>query len=183
MSHERRGAKGLWTLIELFLRLTISPRLRARLMGLLGAKVGTNVRIYESRFINLRTGFRNLTVESDAHVGTDCLLDLEGSLFIGTGAVLSPRVTVLTHSDPGSHHGSPLVARFPPETSGVAVGPHAWIGASSIILAGRTVGEESVVAAGSVVNRDIPAREVWGGVPARRLEGSDNPSADGPDDR
>lgn len=41
-----------------------------------------------------------------------------------------------------------------------------FIGARSMILPGVTVGENSVVAAGAVVTKDIPAGEVWGGVPA-----------------
>lgn len=41
-----------------------------------------------------------------------------------------------------------------------------WIGASSMILKGVTIGERSVVAAGSIVTKNIPSDELWGGVPA-----------------
>jgi acetyltransferase-like isoleucine patch superfamily enzyme len=46
----------------------------------------------------------------------------------------------------------------------------AWIGARVIILKGTTVGEGAVVAAGSVVSRDIPPFTVWGGNPARLIK-------------
>jgi chloramphenicol O-acetyltransferase type B len=45
-----------------------------------------------------------------------------------------------------------------------------WIGANSTIIAGITIGKGSVVAASSLVNKDIPPCEIWGGVPARKIK-------------
>ncbi len=45
-----------------------------------------------------------------------------------------------------------------------------WIGANSVILPGVTIGENSVVAAGSVVTKDVPADTVVAGVPARVIK-------------
>ncbi len=44
-----------------------------------------------------------------------------------------------------------------------------FLGAGAVVLPGVTVGERSIVGANSTVNRSIPAGEVWGGSPARRL--------------
>ena len=52
-------------------------------------------------------------------------------------------------------------------TSAVYIGKHTFIGAHSIILKGVSIGDNSIVAAGSVVTKDIPANQVWGGAPAR----------------
>lgn len=49
----------------------------------------------------------------------------------------------------------------------VRVGNGVFIGAHSMILKGVTIGDRSVVAAGSVVTKSIPEDELWGGVPAR----------------
>jgi acetyltransferase-like isoleucine patch superfamily enzyme len=49
----------------------------------------------------------------------------------------------------------------------VAIEDRVWIGARAIILKGVTVGHDAVVAAGSVVTRDVPPRTVAAGVPAR----------------
>lgn len=43
----------------------------------------------------------------------------------------------------------------------------AWIGAGVFILKGVTIGERSVIAAGSVVTKDVPADEIWAGNPAK----------------
>ncbi len=45
-----------------------------------------------------------------------------------------------------------------------------WIGACAIIMSGVTIGSGSIVAAGSVVTKDIPPCEIWGGNPARKLK-------------
>ena len=44
-----------------------------------------------------------------------------------------------------------------------------WIGTAAIIMSGVTIGKGSIVAAGSVVTKDIPPCEIWGGVPAKRI--------------
>ena len=49
----------------------------------------------------------------------------------------------------------------------IDIGPNAWLGGGAIVLAGVTVGESSVVGAGSVVTKDVPPRSVGVGNPAR----------------
>jgi acetyltransferase-like isoleucine patch superfamily enzyme len=51
----------------------------------------------------------------------------------------------------------------------VVIGDDVFIGANSIILKGVTVRNAAIIAAGSVVTRDIPQGEVWGGNPAQRI--------------
>ncbi|MBV9596820.1 MAG: hypothetical protein JOZ87_08145 [Chloroflexi bacterium] len=51
----------------------------------------------------------------------------------------------------------------------VVIEDRVWIGARAIVLKGVTVGHDAVIGAGSVVTRDVPARAVVAGVPARLL--------------
>jgi len=51
----------------------------------------------------------------------------------------------------------------------VVIQDRVWIGSRSIVLKGVTIGHDAVIGAGSVVTRDVPARAVVGGVPARAL--------------
>jgi len=51
----------------------------------------------------------------------------------------------------------------------VVIKREACVGGNSVVLPGVTIGEEAIVGALSLVKKDIPAGEVWGGVPARRL--------------
>lgn len=53
---------------------------------------------------------------------------------------------------------------FPPP---IVVGRNVWIGSNSTILQGVTIGDNSIIAAGSVVTKDVPANAIVAGVPAR----------------
>ncbi len=158
---------GFYMLVEMLLRLCIHPRLRAACLGLIGARIGRNVRIYECRFINVRGGFGKLQIGDDVHIGADCLFDLEGPLVIGRGSTLSPRVVVITHTDPGSAHASPWCERFPVEARGVVVGDDCWIGASATLLSGSRIGDRVAVGACALVRGALDGPGVYVGVPAR----------------
>lgn len=161
---------GLYLLIEKALRWCINPRLRARLLKLLGARIGRNVRIYEIQLFNLGQGFRNLVLADDIHIGPGCRLDLAGRVVIGTRSTLSPGVTILTHADPGAAHASLLAEYYPPQTSDVCIGSDCWLGANVTVLAGVRIHDLAVAAAGAVVTTDVPAAVVVAGVPARAIK-------------
>jgi acetyltransferase-like isoleucine patch superfamily enzyme len=160
---------ALFLVAERLLTWCVNPYWRARALAVLGARVGRNVRVYEARFFNLMSGFKNLVIDDDVHIGPGCLIDLTEPVVIGRGAVLSPRTVVLTHSDPGSHHGAELAQVFPPKAARVTIGAGSWIGANSVILCGSQIGEVTVIGAGSLVSGDVPNRVVAAGAPARTV--------------
>ncbi|WP_414617740.1 acyltransferase [Dyadobacter sp. 32] len=53
------------------------------------------------------------------------------------------------------------------KTAPIHIGNDVWIGANCMILKGVTIGDRSVIGAGSLVNKNIPPDEVWGGNPAK----------------
>ena len=52
----------------------------------------------------------------------------------------------------------------------IRLGKNVWVGSHATILAGVTVGDNAVIAAGAVVSKDVPADTVVGGVPARVIK-------------
>jgi acetyltransferase-like isoleucine patch superfamily enzyme len=69
-------------------------------------------------------------------------------------------------------HGMDLdrsVTEQPLVSKPVVIERDAWIGAGVTILKGVRIGEQAVIAAGAVVTKDVPAREIHGGVPAKKI--------------
>lgn len=52
----------------------------------------------------------------------------------------------------------------------INVGNDVWIGTNAIITSGVKIGNGSIVAAGALVNKDIPQCEIWGGIPAKKIK-------------
>ena len=92
-----------------------------------------------------------------------------GVIEIGENCMIAQHTTIV-----GANHGvkaGEIYCKLPYETErvGVRIGSNVWLGAGVVVLPGITIGDNVVVAAGAVVTRDIPANEVWGNIPARRL--------------
>lgn len=88
-----------------------------------------------------------------------------GTITIEDNVLVGPKVNLLTEEHPLS----------PAERKALMVKPvvikrGAWIGAAATILPGVTVGENSIVAAGAVVNKDVPDNTIVGGIPAKILK-------------
>ena len=109
-------------------------------------------------------------VPASAEIGPGCVLHattvLTADIRLGAHVAMMPAV-VLTH-DVTVEEGVTFAARVS-VAGGVAIGRGAYIGAGALLREGLTVGDGSLVGMGAVVTRDVPAHEVWMGVPARRL--------------
>jgi maltose O-acetyltransferase len=111
---------------------------------------GYNIRLGENAFVNFNAVF------------LDC-----AAITIGDRAQIGPAVQLLT----ADHPLDPQARREGLEcASPIAIGADTWVGGGAIVLPGRTIGERSVIGAGSVVTRDIPAGVVAVGNPCRPIK-------------
>ena len=111
--------------------------------------------------------------EHPAWIGHDVYIDevFPELVSIEPGAVIGLRAMLICHDDASRHVAPIRIARG------------AYVGAAAIILPGVTVGAGARVGAGAVVTRDVPAGEVWAGVPARPIHRVEEPAslpAEGP---
>ena len=121
-------------------------------------------------------GAGTIRIGESSYLGDDCLLSAASGIEIGKGVLVAHGVQLFDNDshpvDPGARRrdyealrtGGP---REPISAAPIRIGDHAWIGFGAVILKGVTVGEGAVVAAGSVVVRDVPAGTVVAGNPAR----------------
>lgn len=103
---------------------------------------------------------RNLRIGIDSVIGGSCLVDARGGITLGDRV----NVTAFTRFMTAKH----LVDEpgFPDLLEPIVVEDDAWIALGATVLGGVTIGEGAVVAAGSVVSKDVAPRTIVAGVPA-----------------
>jgi acetyltransferase-like isoleucine patch superfamily enzyme len=108
---------------------------------------------------------KNITIGKNVFINSGCHFQDQGGIFIGDGVLIGHNVTLAT-----LNHG------FMPEDRGtlypapIIIGKNVWIGANATILPGVTIGENSIIAAGAVITKDIPENVIAGGVPAKIIK-------------
>ena len=96
----------------------------------------------------------NLTCVDDTHI------------YVGDNTLIGPNVTIATAAHPFDRGQREQGLQF---NLPVHIGKNCWIGAGAIILPGVTVGDDTVIGAGSIVTKDIPSGVVAVGDPCRVL--------------
>jgi len=109
-----------------------------------------------------------LSVSPLAHVSPGVYIDRSGGITVEAEVILSEGVRLITHAHdmtPGFRADESRIT-----TSRLAVREGAFLGYGVLVLPGCSeVGAWAVIGAGAVVTHDVPEREVWAGVPARRI--------------
>lgn len=85
---------------------------------------------------------------------------------IGKNSTLAYRCMLTTNANPNAPYNE-LSKLYPPIHKEIIIGDNVWIGANAVVLPGVKIGNGVVVAAGSVVNCDIPDNVMVAGVPAK----------------
>lgn len=101
------------------------------------------------------------------HIGEKVIFDTlhPELIYVGDHSTITMRTTILSHyMKPNPRSCNHFVK------GEVHIGNHVFIGAHTCICAPVTIGDYAIVAAGSIVTKNVPAGEVWGGVPARFLK-------------
>lgn len=145
------------------------PQIRKLFLQILGARIGTDSIIMSVKLINWHHfGPEGLKIGNKCFLADEAMLDLYDSIILEDQVTLGQRVIILTHVNVG-YLDHPLQKYFPKKSQGVTVASGSFIGAGSIILPGVKIGKKCFIAAGSVVNKNVPPNSLYAGVPAKLL--------------
>jgi acetyltransferase-like isoleucine patch superfamily enzyme len=136
--------------------------MRALLGELTGRDIDPSVRVLPPFHTD---GGRNLQFGRNVFVNFNCTAMDFGGIEIGDDVMLGPNVQLIS----SGHPLDPETRRRQITTAPIRIERGVWIAAGATVLQGVTVGEDAVVAAGAVVTKDVPARTLVAGVPARLI--------------
>lgn len=106
----------------------------------------------------------NISVGRNVFVNNACTFMDRGGITLEDEVLIGPKVNLITTNHPLDPSQRRATISQP-----IVIKKKAWIGAGVTILAGVTIGENSVVAAGAVVTKDVPDNTIVGGVPAKTI--------------
>ena len=136
--------------------------IRDLLSQITASEIDESVAVFTPLYTNYG---KHTRIGKNVFINFDCVfLDL-GGITIEDNVLLAPGVSLLTEGDPNSAEERHSLVSKP-----VHIKKNAWIGANATILQGVTNGENSVVAAGSVVSKDVPDNTIVGGIPAKIIK-------------
>jgi acetyltransferase-like isoleucine patch superfamily enzyme len=104
---------------------------------------------------------RGVAIGRNSFINRDCTLDVRSGLTIGDNVSISPEVMILGLSHDYNDPNWSL------QGGSVTIEDQVWIGTRAVILPGVTVGRGAVVAAGSIVTKNVTPMTVVAGVPAK----------------
>jgi acetyltransferase-like isoleucine patch superfamily enzyme len=165
-----RSAQSAAFVADVERALAITPRLnrltyaeaedvRALFEELTDAKVGEGFRLIPPFFTDCG---RNIRIGARVFINQNCTFYSLADITIGDDVLIGPNVSLIT----SAHPVAPSQRRAFLVGKPIAVERGVWIAAGATVVGGVTIGENAVVAAGSVVTRDVPANTLVAGNPA-----------------
>ena len=159
MSAEVRRAMTITAALN---RLTIddAEQIRTLFSELFGRAVDDSFVLIPPFFA---TGGADTRIGRNVFVNQNCTFYDLGGLDIGDDVMIGPNVSLIT----SGHPIEPSKRRASVVAKPIVIERNVWIAAGATIIGGVTIGENSVVAAGSVVTKDVAPNTLVGGNPAR----------------
>jgi acetyltransferase-like isoleucine patch superfamily enzyme len=148
--------------MELNTQYHTPEEIREIMSRLTGKTVADDFRLFPPFYTDFG---KNITIGKDVFINSGCHFQDQGGIVIGDGCLIGHNVVLAT-----INHALKPSENRKNQYAPIKIGKHVWIGSNATILAGVTIGDWSVVAAGAVVTKDVPPMTVVGGVPAKVIK-------------
>lgn len=110
-----------------------------------------------------------LVIGDRVFIGAGCEFNFKRGITIGPHCLLASGCYFIDHDHQSVRRDLPMGTQTGGPEAPVILEGDVWIGANVVVLKGVTIGQGAIVAAGAVVRDSIPAYEIWGGVPAKKI--------------
>lgn len=137
-------------------------QLRALLSELWGTEVAKTTGLFPP--FNTDCG-KNTHIGERVFINSGCKFQDQGGIWIGSDCLIGHNVTLCT-----INHAFAPERRADMVFKPIRIGDKVWIGANATILPGVSIGQGAIVAAGAVVNKDVEAKTIVAGVPAKPIK-------------
>ncbi len=108
-----------------------------------------------------------IVIGDTVFIGTNCEFNINEGITIGNDSLIASGCKFIDH-DHGIDMGESMYKQFGSRAK-ISIANDVWLGCNVIVLKGVTIATGAIVAAGAVVTKSIPAYEIWGGVPAKKI--------------
>lgn len=117
-----------------------------------------------NRYAYVQGGSGGVRLGDRVEINNHCIVNGTGGVDIGADTLVGPGVRIISYQH--RYARGATIRSQPVDAKPIRIGRDVWLGANAVILAGVTIGDGAVVAAGAVVREDVPAYAVVAGVPA-----------------
>jgi maltose O-acetyltransferase len=138
------------------------PKIRQLLIRISIRNCGKAVRVKKGAVIS-----PNSSIGNHSELGTNCMI--QANVSIGNDVIMGPDVKIYSRNHNFDRLDIPVRIQGKKHHK-TAIGSDVWIGANVIILPGVTIGEHAILAAGSIVTKDVPDFAIVGGNPAKIIK-------------
>jgi acetyltransferase-like isoleucine patch superfamily enzyme len=140
--------------------------IRYLLIKNLSKNCGDNVSIHPNVYL---FNLKNISFGNNVSIHPMNYIDGTGGLKIGNNVSIAHSCSIMTTNHSWANDKLPI--KYNPKiSSDVTINDDVWVGCGVRILAGVSIGQRSIIAAGAVVNKDVIKRTIVGGVPSNKLK-------------
>lgn len=133
--------------------------------------IRAGARIEPFALIRCVGGTGDVDIGECSYINPYCVLYSGNGIRIGRDVLVAPGCQIVPANHEFARRDIPIrMQGFRPSRGGVVIDDDAWIGANAVLLDGTHVGRGAIIGAGSVVSGTVPAYEIWGGNPLRKLK-------------
>lgn len=132
--------------------------------------LGNNVKLEKNiyfKYVGFWENKKSICIGDNSFIGRGVEFNISNSITIGDNCLIASGCKFIDH-DHGLKLGGLMRLQRGSEQE-IILGDDVWLGVNVVVLKGVTISDGVVIGSGSVVTKNIPSNEIWGGIPAKKI--------------